>query len=314
MIGLGLRHLQDALNKKADSVQHEFVSVSQTLEDIGRQIIELRGGDTSALRAEQAAMRERQQILADEVNLWRDRARGVTSQRGQESLRGYLAELLQLDDPGVQTAAKHALFLMDAPEEELAKLAQQSDRSKETTAAGRLLARARSPYDLGGDDPAARKRAAIEFANRPGMAQDDAALTEIEAAMQDQDPRVQETAALVAIQLHRFRATRLAELDQAHTSVKWLAAAQHHEVVPVLIEILEKPRTGFIAQDSGTVERDNGASRMVALLRLVEWHTSDAHKALRALQFDRDPKIVQAADRALQLFPGEWKGPLPSKT
>ena len=314
MIGLGLRHLQDALNKKADSVQHEFVSVSQTLEDVGRQIVELRGGESSALRAEQAAMRERQQILADEVNLWRERARGVTSQRGQGSLRGYLEELLQLDDPGVQTAAKHALYLMDAPEEELARLAQQSDRSKETTAAGRLLARARSPYDLGSDDPAARKKAAIEFANRPGMAQDDAALAEIEAAMQTEDPRVQETAALAAIQLHRFRAIRLAELDQAHTSVKWLAASPHHEVVPVLIEILEKPRSGFVEQDGGTVERDNGASRMVAMLRLVEWHTSEAHKALRALQFDRDPKLVQAADRALQLFPGEWKGPLPPKT
>lgn len=314
MIGLGLRHLQDALNKKADSVQHEFVSISHTLEDIGRQIVELRGGDAAALRAEQAAMRERQQVLADEVNLWRERARGVTSQRGQGSLRAYLEELKELDDPGVQTAARHAIYLTEAPEEELAKLAEQSDRSKETTAAGRMLARARSSYDLGGDDPAARKRAAIEFANRPGMAQDAATLAEIEAGMQDPDPRVQETASLTAIQMHRFRAMRLAELDQAHTSVKWLVSAPHHEVVPVLIEILEKPRMGFVEQGGTTVERDNGTSRMVALLRLVEWHTSDAQKALRALQFDRDPKLVQAADRALQLFPGEWKGPLPAKT
>lgn len=313
MIGLGLRHLQDALNKKADAVQHEFVSLSQTLEDVGRQIVELRGGDTKALRAEQAALRERQQVLAEEVNLWRERARGVTSQRGQGSLRAYIEELLRLVDPGVQAAAKHALYLMDAPEEELARLAEESARPKETTAAGRLMARARSPYDLGGDDPAARKRAAIEFANRPGTAQDDGVLAEIEAAMQDPDPRVQELATLAAIQLHRFRAIRLAELELAHASVKWLAALQHHEAVPVLIEILEKPRTGFVEQAGATVEMDNGTSRMVALLRLVEWHTAEVQKALRALQFDRDPKLVQAAERALQLFPGDWRGPLAQK-
>lgn len=313
MIGLGLRALQDALNRKADLIQQEFVTLSSTLDDIGRQIVELRGGDASALRAEQAAARERQQLLAEEVNLWRQRARDVTTQRGQTALRAYLEELAAMPEPQIQAAAKHAQFLLDAPEDELAKLAETADRSRETTPAGRLLARARSAYDLGADDPVALKRAAVEFANRQGMAQDDRALAEIEAGTQDPDLRVRETATLTAIQIHRFRATRVAELELSHASVKRLAGMDHPEVVPVLIEILEKPRTGFVEQGGVTVESGNGASRMLALLRLVEWHTADAQKALRALQFDQDPKIVQAAAHALELFPDAWKGPLSAK-
>jgi hypothetical protein len=49
---------------------------------------------------------------------------------------------------------------------------------------------------------------------------------------------------------------------------------------------------------------------MVALLRLVEWHTSEAQSALRGMRFDRDPHIVKTAEKALALFPGDWKGPL----
>jgi hypothetical protein len=50
---------------------------------------------------------------------------------------------------------------------------------------------------------------------------------------------------------------------------------------------------------------------MVALLRLVEWHTPDAQYAMRGRQFDRDLHIVKAAKRALELFPGDWTGRLP---
>lgn len=314
VIGLGLRAVQDALNKKADSIQHEFVSLSQTLDDIGRQIVELRGGDTAALRAEQASARERQEQLAEEVNLWRQRGRDVTQQKSQTALRAYLEELATLNEPAIQTAAKHAQFLLDAPEEELDRLAQSADRARETTPAGRLLARARSAYDLGVDDPVARKRGAVEFANRQGMAQDDLALAEIEAGIQDEDPRVRDIAVLTAIQIHRFRATRVADLELSHASVKRLAAMDHAEVVPILIEILEKPRTGFVDQGGVSVESDNGASRMLALLRLVEWHSADVQKTFRALQFDQDPKIVQAAAHALELFPDPWKGPLPAKS
>ncbi len=49
---------------------------------------------------------------------------------------------------------------------------------------------------------------------------------------------------------------------------------------------------------------------MVALTRLIEWHTTSARDAVQARKFDRDPRIVRVATRALELFPGEWTGPL----
>ena len=309
MIGLGLRQVQEALNRKADEVQREFVTESERLEEIGRKMLEVTEDERRPLRAEQTALRERQQVLAEEINLWRERGRRVLSQPGQTSLRAYLNDLLALEDPGVTPAVKHAIYLLDAPEEELERLSASPERSVETPA-GRLLKRARNDYDMRSTDPGPRMRSAVEFANRPGMAQDDEALAEIEAALQDVDPLVRETAALTAIQIHKFRALRTADLEIAHKSTQRLAQIKYPATIPVLVEILEKPRTGCVNGPKGPEERDNSRSRMVALLRLVEWHTGEAQKALRARRFDRDPNIVKAAARALDLFPGEWTGPL----
>jgi hypothetical protein len=310
VIGLGLRQVQDALNRKADEIQREFVSASERLEEIGRILLEANEEERRPLRAEQTGLRDRQQVLADEINQWRERARRVLTQPGQTLLRTYLNDLLALEEPRVSPAVKHALYLLDAPEDELARLAENPQREAVETPAARLLKRARIEYDLRGTDPDPRLRTAIEFANRAGMAQDDDAILEIEEGLKDSDPLVREVAALTAIQLHRFRALRVADLDVAHRSTQRLAQIKFPAAIPVLVEILEKPRTGFVTGEAGTEERDNARSRMVALLRLVEWHTGEAQKALRARQFDRDPNIVKAAARALDLFPGEWTGPL----
>jgi hypothetical protein len=309
VIGLGLRQVREALNRKADAVQREFVAASERLEEIGRKMLEVTEDERRPLRAEQTMLRDRQQVLADEINLWRERGRKVLTQPGQVSLRTYLNELLALEDAGVTASVKHALYLLDAPEEELERLSAHPEGAIETPA-GRLLKRARTEYDMRGTDPAPRLRSAVEFANRPGMAQDDDALQEIEAALQDADPLVREVAALTAVQIHRYRALRIADLDTAHRSTQRLAQIKYPAAIPALVEILERPRTGFVPGLNGPEERDNNRSRMVALLRLVEWHTGEAQKALRARQFDRDPNIVKAAARALDLFPGEWTGPL----
>ncbi len=142
------------------------------------------------------------------------------------------------------------------------------------------------------------------------MAQDEEALAEMETAVADPDPLVAEVATLVSLQIYRFRAMRLAELDRAHEAVQRVAALPHRGAVPVLIDVLTQPRTGYVEGDAGPVETDNARSRMVALLRLVEWHTADAQAAIRNLRFDRDPHLVKAAEKALDLFPGDWKGPL----
>ncbi len=310
MIGLGLRQLQDALHHKADAVQHEFVEISDRLQVTAKKLMEARGEEQDALRKDMEELRARQQAVADEVNIWRERARSVMQQRDKEALRSLTQQLLEAGDADLRPAAEHVLFLLDATEEQLAALAVPEGKMEAKTPAARLLERARVEYDLRGADKAARQRAAVEFSNRPGMAQNLEAIAEIEAAMEAEDPMVREVAILTAVQLHRFRATRMADLDAAHQSVQRLAQINHASTIPVLIEVLEHPRTGFVSSPQGAVEAYNDRSRMVALLRLVEWHTAEARAALRARQFDRDPAIVKAAARALELFPGEWTGPL----
>lgn len=304
-----MRQVQDALNKKADEIQHQFVAVSDEMDTVSKKILEVRGDDRAQLRGEQDALRARQAQLADEVNLWRERARAVTQQRGEVSLRSYLEELKGYGDPVVTFSAQQALEMMDAPEEALERM-QAGQDARAVTPALRLLQRARTEYDMRGNDAGPRQRAAAEFANRPGLAQDDAALAELEAGIEDPDPLVRETATLAAIQVYRFRALRLAELDRAHEAVQRLAAFSHRAAVGPLIEVVSQPRTGYTTTAAGTLEGDNGKSRMVALLRLVEWHTPDAQIAIQQLRFDRDAHIVKAAEKALQLFPGEWRGPL----
>jgi hypothetical protein len=311
VIGLGLRQLQDALNRKANAVQREFLDLSERLDTLSKELLEARGADREPLRAKQQELRVRQTAVAEDVNLWRQRARGVLQQRGGGSLRAYIEELMAIDDEEIRAAATHALYLMDAPPEELEKLIDaQAETDSKKTPASRLLERSRTEYDLRGTDPAARLRAAVEFANRPGLAMDLDTIVEIEAAMDDADPLVREVALHTTLQLHRFRAMRTADLEVAHQSVLRLAQITHPAAIPVLIEMLETHRTGYIEEEGATTEADNGRSRLVALLRLVEWHTPEAQSAVRARKFDRDSNIVKAAERALQLFPGEWSTPL----
>jgi uncharacterized coiled-coil DUF342 family protein len=122
VLGLGLRQVQEALNKKADEIQHEFVAISDELEVVSRKLLEVRNEDRPPLRAEQEALRAKQVQLADEVNLWRERARAVTQQRGEAGLRKYLAELKDLGDPVVSFAADQAIESLDAPEVALARM------------------------------------------------------------------------------------------------------------------------------------------------------------------------------------------------
>ena len=128
MIGLGLRQLQDALNRKADFIQREFVAASDRLQVVGKLLMEGRPEDREKHRAEQLALRERQQVLAEEINLWRERARGVVGQRGGEALRDYVKKFLTYEENDIRAAAEHALYVMDASEEELARLLEETRR------------------------------------------------------------------------------------------------------------------------------------------------------------------------------------------
>lgn len=311
MIGLGLRQLQEALNRKADKVQREFVDLSEELQKLNARLLELEGGERKPVQEQLQALRARQGQVAEEINEWRERARKVIQTRGGQELRSYLDELTQLDDAEVKEAVKNALWILDSPEEAAEAFDRQSKGPSVQTAVGRLLERGRTEYDLRLGERTQRERTAIEFSNRPGMVQDEAALEELERATEDSDPLVRELVMLTLIHLHKARALRLADLTQADQSVRRLASFEDPYVVSSLVAILEAPRTGYVTQENGeVVESNNDGARMVTLVRLIEWHTEEAKAAVLNRQTDRNSKIAQTARRALELFPGDWRGPL----
>lgn len=314
MLGQGITQLQKALNAKGDAIQREFISLSDRLNAVAKKIMEVPAEERPPLVAEQDELHEKRAALAEEVNVWRDRAKMVTNRPGEDALRDYLKELAEgvAGEEVVQAAIKHVQFILDATDEELAALAQGPQDEKLLTPAGRLLDRARKEWDLRQADPSPRLRAAAEFANRPGVAQDDVAIAEIEDAIFDPDKFVREVAVLTTIQLHRFRAMRLADLDAAYGSVERLTHLNHPSAVAPLIAILESPRTGFARKEESSepAEESNSRLRVAALKRLIEWHTSEARRAVEAHQLDRDEQVSYLARRALETFPGEWKGPI----
>ncbi len=313
VLGLGLRLLREALDRKAEELQREFIRLSEELEVINQQMLEVEPEQREPLKARRADLRARQAALAEEINLWRERARQVTMQPGNQALDAFLEELSALGEPQVDEAIARVRQMMEASPEELEQMAEARRVEEAQTPAGRLLQRARTEYDLRLPEPSARQRAAVEFASRPGVAQDDEMVAEIEAALEDPDPFVREVAVLTTVQLHRFRAMHLADLEAAHRSVKRLTEIEHPSAIPALIQVVETRRTGYAERGGEMVEVNNDRSRMMALLRLVEWHTPEAKVAVQQRRFDQDPTIAKAAERALELFPGPWNGPLSRK-
>ena len=151
MIGLGLRQLQDAINRKADLIQKEFIMLSEQIDELGSMMLEVEDEDRQRFREDQKALREKQQGLAEEINIWRERARSVTQQPGQESLRNLMNDLLELEEEMIRPAIEHAIYLLDTPADELATLDTQSE-PVQLTSVQRLLERARIEYDLRGSD------------------------------------------------------------------------------------------------------------------------------------------------------------------
>lgn len=314
MIGLGLRQLQEALNRKADKVQREFVDLSEEIQKLNAKLLELEGDPRKAVQEHLKERRARQVRVAEEINEWRERARKVIQTRGGQELRSYLNELGQLEDAEVKEAVKNAQWILDSPEEAAQAFDRRSQDPSVQTVVGRLLERGRTEYDLRLGERTQRERAAIEFSNRPGMVQDMAALEELEGAVDDSDPLVRELVMLTLIQLHKTRALRLADLTQADQSVRRLARFDDPYVISSLVAVLESPRTGYVTQEGGeVVEGNNDRARMVALVRLIEWHNEEAKAAVLNRQTDRNSEIAQTARKALELFPGDWRGPIKRK-
>jgi len=299
MVNQELRQLQETLNRKADMIQREFGVAGEKLHGLARRIKDAKDEELKALLAEQEALHQQRLVLAEEINVWRDRARNVLHPLGEAQLRAYLAELLATEDEAVRAGAERVLVLMNATDAELAQIAAQQTRARPTTPVGRLVERARTEFDLRGQDPSFKQRAAVEFANRPGLSQDDGALAELEAAVDDPDPLVVEVVLLTLVQVHRFRAVRLADLDIALASTERLTKINHPAAIPALIEIAQAHRPGFTHAASGVVETDNRPLREAAINRLATWNTPQALAAVNARRQDRDSYIVEVANRAL---------------
>lgn len=306
MFGQDLRQLQQTLHRKADGVQAKFSAVGEQLQELARKIKEARGVDTAELLAQQATLRETQQALAEEVNHWRAQAREALRQPNAEALNKFLAELAATDDLTLRASVEQIRTSLAAPQDEPAQLSRRAVHFQPGTPVSRLMERARTEFDLRAADPAPRRRTAFEFANRTGMAQNDDVFSELEQFRADPDPWVQEVATLTLIQLYRFRAKHLSQLEVVQAAVEHLRDFQHPAVIPVLGEILENARTGFVTGEAGMVAGNNQRSRLTALAGLGKWRTREARVAVRKCLNDRDPEIRQAVEDLLTLYPGEW--------
>jgi len=283
MFGQGLHQLQSVLDRKADLLQHEFNVIGKQVRVLSQQITCTPQAERAPLFIALEDLYVRQQGFGYETNRWRDRARDALRQPNPETTRLYLKKLLATGDDMVRPAVDYMLLLLNASENELAALAQsQLQAIANATPASRYIERTRTVHELRGSDPAPRRLAAFEFANRTGVAQNDQALAELEAVLNDPDPFVSEMMTQTIIQMHRFRALRMSDLDVAQSSTVYLTHLTHPAVVSVLIEVAATARTGFTQQATGRVEANNAPARAAALARLKQWHTPEAQAAVQA--------------------------------
>jgi hypothetical protein len=308
LVILELRELAQVLELKVNSLQKEFTSIADQLAALRRKWSEVEEPERPGIVKEQETLKEKQLLLAEQVNIWRDRLRSIETPAGEQALKASMEELLGCGDPQVVAAVERSKQLIAMDPEEKAVLFGKAAAASANTPVGRLMERARSSYDLRNGGPGFRQEAAVEFANRSGMSQDDSVIADLEEASQNPDSILADVAVRTLIQILRFRAVRAAELDTVHLAVQKLAKIRNPLVIPVLIEILRTPRQGYLYVNGNLQEGANGPSRMVALISLVDWRTRDAQDAIRARLNDRDKEIFNAAEKALQVFPGEWTG------
>jgi hypothetical protein len=308
LVILELRDLAQILDLKVNSVQREFTSIADRLSVLRRKWSEVEEPERPAIIAEQETLKEKQILVAEQVNVWRDRLRSIEAPSGENALAKALDELLTCGDLEIVAAVENSKRLIAMDPEEKAALFQKTVAVAANTPVGRLLERARSSYDLRNGGPVVRQETAVEFANRSGMGQDDSVLADLEASTESPDAIIADVAVRTLIQVLRFRTVRAAELDTVHQAVQKLANIKNPLVIPVLVEILRTPRQGYVYVNGNLQEGTNSPSRMLALITLVDWRTHEAQDAIRARSFDRESEIVRAVERALQVFPGDWDG------
>jgi len=308
LVILELRELAIVLDRKAAAIQREFTSIADNLAILRRKWVEEEETERPRIVKEQEALKDKQMLLADQVNVWRDRIRAIENPSGEKAMLTALEELLGCGDVEVVEAVKRAKQIMAMDPEEKAALFNKAAAATANTPVGRLVQRAQTSYDLRSGGARVRQETAVEFSNRSGMSQDESIIADLEAALEDPDPVVSDVAIRTLVQILRFRAVRAAELDTGQAAVQKLVKIQNPVVIPVLIEILKNPRQGYLLVDGNLQEGSNGPARLLALIALVEFRTKEAQDVIRMRRFDKDSNIANAAERALEAFPGEWSG------
>jgi hypothetical protein len=308
LVILELRELAIVLDRKAAAIQREFTSIADNLAILRRKWVEEEETERPRIVKEQEALKDKQMLLADQVNVWRDRIRAIENPSGEKAMLTALEELLGCGDVEVVEAVKRAKQIMAMDPEEKAALFNKAAAATANTPVGRLVQRAQTSYDLRSGGARVRQETAVEFSNRSGMSQDESIIADLEAALEDPDPVVSDVAIRTLVQILRFRAVRAAELDTGQAAVQKLVKIQNPVVIPVLIEILKNPRQGYLLVDGNLQEGSNGPARLLALIALVEFRTKEAQDVIRMRRFDKDPNIANAAERALEAFPGERSG------
>jgi hypothetical protein len=308
LVILELRELAIVLDRKAAAIQREFTSIADNLAILRRKWVEEEETERPRIVKEQEALKDKQMLLADQVNVWRDRIRAIENPSGEKAMLTALEELLGCGDVEVVEAVKRAKQIMAMDPEEKAALFNKAAAATANTPVGRLVQRAQTSYDLRSGGARVRQETAVEFSNRSGMSQDESIIADLEAALEDPDPVVSDVAIRTLVQILRFRAVRAAELDTGQAAVQKLVKIQNPVVIPVLIEILKNPRQGYLLVDGNLQEGSNGPARLLALIALVEFRTKEAQDVIRMRRFDKDPNIANAAERAWEAFPGEWSG------
>jgi hypothetical protein len=296
------------LERKVTAIQREFTSLADQLGVLRRKWSEEEETERPRIIKEQETLKEKQLVMAELVNVWRDRLRAIENPAGEKAMLAAMDELLGCGDPEVVEAVHRAKQILAMNPEEKAALFNKAAAATANTPVGRLVQRAQSSYDLRSGGPKVRQETAVEFSNRSGMSQDDTVITELEAALEDPDPVVTDLALRTLVQILRFRAVRAAELDSGMTAVQKLVKIKDPIVIPVLIEILKNPRQGYILVDGNLQEGSNDSARLLALIALVEFRTKEAQDVMRMRRYDKDPNIAKAAERALEAFPGDWTG------
>lgn len=309
MLGQVIRQLQEILERKAKSVQSSFTAISKQMSDLSSDMHRLSGEEHKQALAEQNELRARQQEVAQEVNHWREYARQIVLQGGEKRLQKFVEGILPHADAELEVELKDILFLLQNPEEMQLRFDQANSQLDLRTPVARLVERARTNYDIRQVDDRARREAAVEFAGRQGILQNQEVITELETVLETEtDEYVLETIQFTIIQIYRYRAVRLADMDVAHDAVKRMTRFSHPIVIPALIDVLENPRSGFSEKNGHSETVENIRSRTICLLRLVEWHTPEARQAIYLRRFDKDQGIANLAEKAISLFPGEWAG------